>query len=64
MVDGARYESECQTRRRIDPKLEAQAWTIAAFNESTRLFSYAHHAIAEYPTDNGPADEVHKLGWH
>jgi type I restriction enzyme R subunit len=50
-------ESEYLTRRkRIDPMLEAQGWTIAPFDPSLPASLYTHHAVTEYPTDNGPAD--------
>lgn len=50
-------ESEAQTRRkRIDPKLTAQGWQVTDFDASSALIDLNQRAIAEYPTDNGPAD--------
>ena len=52
-------EAEYQTRRqRIDSKLQDHGWTVVAFGESTPLSAYTHHAVAEYPTANGPAAYV------
>lgn len=51
------WESEAQTRRkRIDPKLAAQGWQLADFDATESLQSLDSKAIAEFPTDNGPAD--------
>ncbi len=51
------WESEAQTRRkRIDPKLAAQGWQLADFDATQSLQSLDSKAIAEFPTDNGPAD--------
>ena len=51
------WESEAQTRRkRIDPKLVAQGWQVADFDASRALATLDNCAIAEWPTDNGPAD--------
>lgn len=51
------WESEAQTRRkRIDPKLAAQGWQLADFDATQSLESLDSKAIAEFPTDNGPAD--------
>lgn len=50
-------ESESLTRRRrIDPKLSAQGWQLADFDATQSLQSLDSNAIAEFPTDNGPAD--------
>lgn len=50
-------ESESLTRRRrIDPKLSAQGWQLADFDATQSLQSLDSKAIAEFPTDNGPAD--------
>src|SRR5687767_14986493 len=50
-------ESEWQTRKtRIDARLKSSGWKVVPFNPSKSLSAYAHHAIEEYPTDNGPAD--------
>jgi type I restriction enzyme R subunit len=50
-------ESEQKTRRaRIDPRLAAQGWGIAPFNATKPLAAYQNRAVAELPTDNGPAD--------
>src|SRR6266508_4101283 len=50
-------ELEWQTRKRlIDPKLEAQGWKVARFREGVPLASYEKQAVAEFPTENGPAD--------
>ncbi len=51
------WESEAQTRRkRIDPKLAAQGWQLADFDAHQSISSLDAQAIAEFPTDNGPAD--------
>src|SRR6266536_419660 len=53
----AHEESEYRTRRqRIDPMLEAQSCDVVAFDPAQPLSNYAHHALTEFPTDNGPAD--------
>ena len=53
----AHDESEYRTRRqRIDPMLEAQGWQGVPFDPARPLGQYAHHALTEFPTDNGPAD--------
>ena len=50
-------ESERQTRRdRIDPRLKAAGWAVIDFKEGRPLTGLSGHAIAEYPTVNGPAD--------
>ena len=57
MSDSGRPESEKQTRRRrIDPKLKAAGWTVVDFDPARPVANYAKHAIAEYETENGPAD--------
>lgn len=59
------WESESQTRRkRIDPKLVAQGWQVADFDSSKKLADQPCKAIAEYPTDNGPADYALCLDGH
>lgn len=51
------YESEAQTRRkRIDPKLKEQGWSVADFDATVPLSSWSGKAVAEFATDNGPAD--------
>ena len=51
------YESEWRTRReRIDPLLQAHGWTVVPFDADRRPGGYDKNAIAEFPTDNGPAD--------
>jgi type I restriction enzyme R subunit len=50
-------ESERQTRRdRVDPRLKAAGWAVIDFKEGRPLTGLSGHAIAEYPTVNGPAD--------
>ncbi len=50
-------ELEWQTRRRlVDPRLEAQGWTVTRFRQGRQLGAYENQAVAEFPTDNGPAD--------
>ncbi len=50
-------EREWQTRKRlIDPKLEAHGWKVARFREGAVLEEYERQAVAEFPTDTGPAD--------
>jgi type I restriction enzyme R subunit len=56
-VPSAPVEPEDVTRRkRIDPMLETQGWIVATFDPSLPASLYTHHAVTEYPTDNGPAD--------
>src|SRR5437016_524623 len=50
-------ESERQTRaQRIDPKLDAADWAVAAFTSEQQARQLKATAIEEYPTANGPAD--------
>lgn len=50
-------ESERRTRRqRIDPGLKAHGWTVEPFIPGRPLDRYTAHALAEFPTANGPAD--------
>lgn len=56
-VPDSPHESERLTRKkRIDPKLKALGWEVVPFAEGKDLAEYSRHAIAEYPTANGPAD--------
>ena len=49
--------SEWLTRKRlIDPKLEGWGWAVVPFESITSAHKRGCYAIAEYPTDNGPAD--------
>src|SRR5438093_513988 len=55
----AQEEGEWQTRKmRIDGRLKAQGWKVVPFDPARAISTYKHHAIEEYPTDNGPADYV------
>src|SRR5712692_742341 len=57
MTDEDAAELEWQTRRRlIDPRLQAQGWKVTRFREGVPLTAYERQAVAEFPTDNGPAD--------
>jgi type I restriction enzyme R subunit len=57
MVSTPDHESEQQTRRkRIDPLLQQHGWTVEAFDPDRPLDRYEAHALAEFPTANGPAD--------
>lgn len=50
-------ESEAQTRRdRIDGCLKQAGWIVVPWSQSLEITSLNHHAVEEYPTDNGPAD--------
>ncbi len=50
-------EQEWLTRKkRVDVRLKALGWELARFSQSRPLSAYAHHAIEEYETANGPAD--------
>jgi type I restriction enzyme, R subunit len=50
-------ESERKTRaQRIDPKLEAADWTVAAFTSAGQAWQLKATAVEEFPTANGPAD--------
>lgn len=56
-MPGSSNESEWLTRKeRIDPKLKALGWEVMPFEEGRSVTEYSHHAIEEYPTENGPAD--------
>lgn len=51
------HEPEYLTRRkRIDPLLKAQGWTIAPFQTGADPALLTKHAVTEFPTANGPAD--------
>ena len=52
-------ESEWKTRKNIiDKQLKAlnPPWVIIYYKEGLEISILDHHAIEEYPTDNGPAD--------
>lgn len=50
-------ERESETRRkRINAKLKSLGWQIIKHQESVSLLALQHHAVEEYPTDNGRAD--------
>lgn len=50
-------EAEWQTRKtRIDGRLAAQGWKLKPFDATKPLSALERHAIAEYETQNGPAD--------
>lgn len=50
-------ESEFKTRRkRIDPKLTSQGWSVVEFGATVGSTNRSKQAVAEYPTENGPAD--------
>ncbi len=52
-------ELEWQTRKeRIDKKLRSvnPAWTIVKYRAGLNTSTLLHHAVEEYPTENGPAD--------
>ena len=50
-------EAEWQTRRdRIDKRLAHLGWTLERFHPSRSTADLRRHAVAEYPTDAGPAD--------
>jgi type I restriction enzyme R subunit len=52
-----RPESERTTRKkRIDPLLKAQGWTIVPFDQHAPRSSYTAHAVTEFETTAGPAD--------
>ena len=49
--------SEWETRKTlIDGSLTKWGWEIIRFNPAIPLASYSHHAVEEFPTENGPAD--------
>lgn len=51
------HESERKTRKlRIDAKLKSLGWVIVPYSERMSTSGLIHHAVEEYPTDNGPAD--------
>ncbi len=52
-------ELEWQTRReRINKKLRSvnPPWEIIKYREGLNTSTLHHHAVEEYPTENGPAD--------
>jgi type I restriction enzyme, R subunit len=50
-------QSEWLTRKRlIDPKLKGPGWPVVPFESIASAHKRGCYAIAEYPTDNGPAD--------
>ena len=50
-------ESERITRReRVDPKLNVAGWKIIRYADGMDLSQYHRYALAEFPTNNGPAD--------
>lgn len=60
--DARRTESEAKTRRkRIDPKLSAQGWSVLEFDPSVAMSQRSKQAAAEFPTENGPADYESRL---
>jgi type I restriction enzyme, R subunit len=57
MTGPDRDQSEWLTRKRlIDPKLKGCGWSVVPFDSITSVHKRGCWAIAEYPTDNGPAD--------
>ena len=57
MVKRKAQESEQRTRRqRVDPLLKASGWTVVPFDPERSIKQYKAHALAEFPTTNGPAD--------
>lgn len=49
--------SEWETRKTlIDGRLKKWGWEIIAFDPAMPLAAYNHHAVEEFPTENGPAD--------
>ena len=58
-------ESEWQTRKkRIDTRLAALGWSVVPFTDGKPLSAYDRCAIAEFPTENGPADYALCAGGH
>ena len=52
-------EAEWQNRKkRIDANLRSlnPTWKIIAYRDGLDLASLTHHAVTEFPTENGPAD--------
>lgn len=63
--NSSRTESEAKTRRkRIDPKLSAQGWSVLEFDPSVAVSQRSNQAVAEFPTENGPADYALCVGGH
>lgn len=57
MTADKQSELEWQTRKaRIDPKLVALGWTIVRWTPDLVVDKLNFHAVAEFPTDHGPAD--------
>jgi type I restriction enzyme R subunit len=56
-VKPSENNSEWLTRKRlIDPKLKAAGWRVVSFSPGVPLTSYERCAVAEFETENGPAD--------
>jgi type I restriction enzyme R subunit len=56
-TDSNLFESEKTTRkRRIDPRLKKLGWTIVPYQLGLDTSLLIHHAVEEYPTENGPSD--------
>jgi type I restriction enzyme, R subunit len=52
-----RDEPEWKTRQlRVDKRLEAAGWEIVRTQAIRPARFFAHHALEEFPTENGPAD--------
>ena len=57
MSSQPREEPEWKTRKtRVDKRLTDAGWEIVPKGAVRPARFYQHHALAEYPTDNGPAD--------
>ncbi len=57
------YEPEWRTRKqRIDTRLRALGWRVVPFSDGKSLVNYDRCAVAEYPTDSGPADYALVVG--
>lgn len=52
-------ELEARTRKqRIDPRLRASGWQVAAYREGQTVSHLRRTALEEFPTEAGPADYV------
>ena len=50
-------ELEKQTRtERVETRLKGCGWQVTPYDPTAPQKTYAHHAVREYPTQNGPTD--------
>src|SRR5713226_5072708 len=62
MVDPPNRSERDARKRLIDPRLAALGWRIVPYSAGLKLAASDRVAIAEYPTDDGPADYALAVG--